>query len=567
MTRTRRRRSLAVSLLVFSSTAACVPSSTGPNKPPPLELPPDAAFQVDPPRVAQASVREVGAASLLEVDLAPEERRIAREFAIVVDETSIALRDDGSAGDERAGDGRFSARIARELATVPAAHEAATRALLERGETVEFDQRVKRVVPVPESLRAVLDHRKLLDLRPIGDPRRIDVGRSLMIVDPHVVEDPSRTFNPCTAAGNPSGVWTFGHLMTELCNQPVSGISPEVFVRKWLRKWELGQTVNDFGAPARTNIRAQIIEPWELASGGPGHALDLTKAPFRLLAIVNRIDLRKNTLYGGNDAGEARFVFCAIDRNCQPLQFTVIFEYGIQRHGCAAIKAWGQQWVDLASHALGSPAYNHALEAITLQFTERNVAPSKPNHSALNQLRTNEIAIGSPWELREFVLAAGGWEAGHLSMDTVKLTPDLSFNNTPLLATFINTSPPSPNVPLEFPAGSPFLGASALTPGGLFWNAPAIAVPEKRFDFSLNTCNGCHAGETATAFTHVKPAPFGSAAGLSAFLTGGPPVPNPTGSGLAHEFADLERRQLDLAQLVSSPCLSILFFRPLPMVH
>ena len=37
----------------------------------------------------------------------------------------------------------------------------------------------------------------------------------------------------------------------------------------------------------------------------------------RLLAIVNRLDLRKNAAYGG-EAGEARFVFGVIDRNnCQ----------------------------------------------------------------------------------------------------------------------------------------------------------------------------------------------------------------------------------------------------------
>jgi len=34
----------------------------------------------------------------------------------------------------------------------------------------------------------------------------------------------------------------------------------------------------------------------------------------------------------------------------------------------------------------------------------RNAAPTKGNGSAINQIRTNEIALRSPWELREFTL-------------------------------------------------------------------------------------------------------------------------------------------------------------------
>lgn len=40
--------------------------------------------------------------------------------------------------------------------------------------------------------------------------------------------------------------------------------------------------------------------------------LDLAQSPFRLLAIVNRVDLRENSIYGGGDAGEGRLVFGAI---------------------------------------------------------------------------------------------------------------------------------------------------------------------------------------------------------------------------------------------------------------
>jgi hypothetical protein len=81
---------------------------------------------------------------------------------------------------------------------------------------------------------------------------------------------------------------------------------------------------------------------------------------------------------------------------------------------------------------------------------------------------------------------------------------------------------------------------------------------EARHLFSFGTCNGCHAGETATVFTHVKPeTPIGRAAALSGFMTGNPGspdkalhVPDPGNPGAEHRFNDLERRQVDLATLV-----------------
>ena len=41
-----------------------------------------------------------------------------------------------------------------------------------------------------------------------------------------------------------------------------------------------------------------------------------------------------------------------------------------------------------------------------------------------------------------------------------------------------------------------------------------------RHVFSLNTCSGCHAGETQTNFTHVDAVFFGREATLSGFVSG-----------------------------------------------
>ena len=42
--------------------------------------------------------------------------------------------------------------------------------------------------------------------------------RALIIRSTAVVQDPNRTFNPCTNGGNRKGVWTFNHLMTQMAN-------------------------------------------------------------------------------------------------------------------------------------------------------------------------------------------------------------------------------------------------------------------------------------------------------------------------------------------------------------
>ncbi|HEX8852684.1 MAG TPA: hypothetical protein VF754_04315, partial [Pyrinomonadaceae bacterium] len=395
-----------------------------------------------------------------------------------------------------------------------------------------------------------------------------------------VVEDPTRTFNPCTNTGTPMGAWTFGHLMREMANQPRTFISPSAFVRQWLNKWMADQTTaNGWTAAKRQRIKQLIIDPWEAASGGPGMPLNLAKSPFRLLAIVNRVDLRGNSVYGGGSAGEGRFVFGVMDMrpsgqidpytgqrttNCSPTQFTVILEYGIDRHGCD-IREWGRQWYKLRNYVLGSPAYNAALQAITDQFTKANAAPSKPNGSALNQLRTNEIAIANlppdeHWQLREFRLPRGD---GHLFEANAKQTPHETLRNTDLTADYVNADAAAIlagtyTVP-DFWLSQKFLtnASDVPFPPGVFWNdGPTVPIINRqvRHLFSLGTCSACHnVPETGTLFTHIKPAPFGTPAGLSGFMTG-INVTDPADGAPTRNFNEFKRRALDLDMLVHSPC-------------
>lgn len=421
--------------------------------------------------------------------------------------------------------------------------------------------------------------------------------RVLMIRDVGVVTDPGRTLDPCTGFGNPNGVWTFGHLMREMANQTASGIDPSLFAETWLQEWTVNQTINSFGVPSRLQMQA-IIDQWRAESGGG--RLDLAKAPLRLLAIVNRIDLRRTTGggggYGGNvsgnflDAGEARFVFGFVlkpgwrlsggystadaprihSNGCQALPFSVIFEYRVPKCHCEAVVDWARRWIDLNNFVPGTPDYNGRLERLTEQFVRANADPTRPNGSAIGQIRTNEIALQRPWQLREFQLVQSPWSL--LDETTTADTPDDSFNNGPVFGNWVLTQivpaiagptwdQPVPAVPLFFQGGN-FLGARPEDPNpGFFWNSPLLNLanlPENwgRHRASLNSRNGCHAGETNTIFVHVDPSTPGLPADLSGFLTGNN-VPDPAFGNPVRSFNDLARREIDIQQVAALNCVGL----------
>jgi hypothetical protein len=117
------------------------------------------------------------------------------------------------------------------------------------------------------------------------------------------------------------------------------------------------------------------------------------------------------------------------------------------------------------------------------------------------------------------------------------------------MVTFINTNAAAIKkgsivIPLTF-QGAPFLGAkghvigapTGQPPNVFHWDGTDSTSPstfitdnDARFNFSLNTCSGCHSGEPQTGFTQVDPMFFGKEATLSGFLTGH------AGSGGAIDF-------------------------------
>ncbi len=366
-----------------------------------------------------------------------------------------------------------------------------------------------------------------------GGPCSVRSRRELEIRDLSVVEDPVLTA--------PGGAWTFGKLMENIA--PSAAEAPAM-VEALLSTWATDQTVNGFTVGARSGIQDTLLGPFPRTPDGQ---LDLGHAPFRLLAIVNRIDLNDPS---SQTAGEGRFVFGALDPFGNPLSFTMILEYRIPAPGATDITDLADAWHALSSSTLGFPseAYNAALQVITDGFTRRGAAPGQPDDSAIGQVRTNDFNFGD-WEFREFHLSA---TTGHLELASPALTPDRSFNNTDTLARYINANVSAilaekHVVPATF-EGAPFAAGSLIT-DFFTWSAPGVD-PEVRHRFARNTCNGCHTTslETNVFVFQVTPRSLGQESQLSPFLLG-TQVFDPF-ADLFRNFNELGRRGRILHDLV-----------------
>lgn len=386
--------------------------------------------------------------------------------------------------------------------------------------------------------------------------RPIDPAKELMITDPSVIESPlETTFDPAAPSGtSPSGAWSFGRLVHNMLpkwrRNDARAASQLVF--SWLAQWEISQQPNALvtASPARVRIRDEVVDPWKAASGCTGAdadcVLDMGKAPFRLIAIAYRPDLRKlETRDSRGFGGEGRFVFqlrsqTATETAPTTKKMTVIFEYSLPIDSNPEVLLWAYRW-----HALGNLpfgwAYNWALRTITNDFSGPDKDRHRPNGNALNQLRTNEVRLVFPtpgtlskrWELREFHLQSDG-----LHMVPVAQEPSRDFDVAPrgtrsaelaefLLANGDAVLANTHTIP------NAWLGNSSLVGSGFpAWGTPVssagVAVPEPvRHAFAVNTCAGCHRHETDTkSFLHLTdrraldPADANDSANL-------PPAPTP----------------------------------------
>lgn len=483
---------------------------------------------------------------------------------------------------------REDARFEQDLAR--AVHEGTNQVIVFQGRS-PIALTTARRVNLDSFLNGGLIDLGTCEIRPVSNEQTW--GQSLFITDAAVVQDAARTYDPCTGQGNPDGPWTFKHLMTEMAQG--SGHSPEEFTRRWLETWLAPQTINGDLVDARPDMLSKVIQPWQQASGSERLNLDI--APFRLLAIVNRADLRRTASsaggYGGGggtqpvDAGELRFVFGVVtpprwndNRTCELQRFTTILEYGVPREGCVEAREWARSWTQLNQFGGFTADYLAHLEGLTETVVRAGAAPDKGNQSAINQIRTNEIALGLVWEMREFTLTdernGDAPVSGLLRPHTVAQTPDDAVHAptpNPLVDLYVqdeviptvpssvdlSSSPPADcsaqhALPLTYDSLD-FRGGNALVEPSPVWRANVNGSDADvcgRHQFSLQTCQGCHRCDTATSFTHVDPT-SGIPAQLSGFLTG-ITVPDTQFGTPSWHFADLARRFEDLYDLACASC-------------
>ncbi len=490
----------------------------------------------------------------------------------------LTFTDDGRGADDKARDGVFSAFVQFDFDELRRQNHRAEKA---GGKISIFDGRkFVKAEPVQFISEADIVPENPIDVDPVGFAANISFESSLVINHPDVVNDKERTFNHCTGEGTPMGAWTFGHLFSEMVNEPATGVNPGDAAEKWLDTWNHNQELHFNSALQRPQVQ-QFIDDWRNASGGG--TLDMSVAPFKLVAIVNRMDLHESIGYGGG-AGETRFVYALMDRHCNPLEFLAIFEYGNIEEDCDAMTELARRWVELANEPVGSPQYNDMLQEITDQVVLADAAPKRTNGSALNQLRTNDFVFDRPWQLREFILDPNN--LGLLMPETVKRTPDISLDNTPQLDLTIDDNLPTvwPFVPfgmdniltgsfdpIEYPAGSGvFIRAMASDipdpsfcfRANLAGNA-AINADDARFEYSSNTCSGCHGGDLNSGgnFTHIN-----EHGNLSQFLSG-PHSESDCMTGTVRNFDEPDRRAQVLDALANNACERLAMLRELHGEH
>jgi hypothetical protein len=336
-----------------------------------------------------------------------------------------------------------------------------------------------------------------------------------------------------------------------------------------------------------------IYEAWQRASGGTVGGdikLAMNKAPFRLLAIANRFDLRNNRRFGEGTSGELRFVFSILNLDdsgednegtCRQYPATtslgggeegvqlLILEYAVDLSGQAQVD-WARRWADLTYTSPEEPAYRDELQALTEMVVRAGAGGSRPNGSALIRIRTNETADFNEWDLREFNISASTKFPVPV---TVKQTPSALLNGTDDLGRWMNANasnihaPPNDTyvVPDTFPTSqgytnTNFLGSHGrLQSSNTFWSSSS-GVPvdsETRHAFSLNTCPGCHSRETGGQFFHVHGRRRVDVSEISSFLSGvdssGDPfcVTDPLLPNIARCFSELQRRADDLNNFVN----------------
>lgn len=566
---------LVLALIVLVYVSGCKPKEVAERKPSDSLM---IQFSQSPPVVQDIFIQKLDKADkngntvLLTVKFADDENRLREINSIPLkldEQTLVEVNDRGVEGDEKADDKIFSISVKiseEELAellnnnnkVLDAQHDSIT-TFVGRVAEVRTGLRNDMVKSLTTKFNFEVFFLSSVNSTTLPSIRE----RSLMITDVSVVEDKTRTYDPCLSAnkGNADGVWSFKTLIT---NMTAGGVTPKQFLIDWVEKFLYSEHTLPSGDKSqnRGTSLERLVKAWMINSGVPFTEpenfipagwqttdLKVEAFPVRLLAIINRLDLRENAAYGGiGNSGEGRFVFSFVDShsNCAiggngAGTMTFILEYGIPIKTCDALVEYGSKWWELQSEPFG-PAYNEKLDSITNVFTAKDANPAKPNGSALNHFRTNDFLpqnpTGMPWTIRDFQIDGTTHKLKiiHPSHEPMQASNgfDFDLSGTPMdpvklaaMVTFANSLPFSsanPNPTYFIPNNIKAIHAPMRVGPDVdyHWRGDRahVITPLKRREFSFNTCSGCHKGETNNDFTHVRTRNVGEAAALSGFMTG-----------------------------------------------
>lgn len=290
--------------------------------------------------------------------------------------------------------------------------------------------------------------------------------------------------------------WSFRTRIEELAGDKASASS---VARSWLEQWKTVTVVGPDRAPVTPRPGVGVLlDPWVGRSGA-----SLADAPFRLVAIVNRPDLRHQDDGCTGGGGELRFVYTATDPSGKAIPMTAIVE--IPYPSTRTPREWIDAWHALATKPFGAE-YNDALATLTTEITKG----SKPETWLV---RTNEIAFGEPdrlpWELREFALQTDAYATKRLVQVPIATTPRIELDRSASLDSWAKENEARIKDGSYVLPGGFQAGAAPIESSSFRWSSQKLD-PELRAALSMATCNGCHggerSGETSLPFQHIAAA-------------------------------------------------------------
>ena len=332
---------------------------------------------------------------------------------------------------------------------------------------------------------------------PVEDRQPWMEYRELIAIDPDLVQ------GPLASNAEEDAPLSFRSQMQWLS---ASTRDPLAFVRSWFDQWLTANAT----APELPEVAARpgagrvLIDSWlggsDAAAPDAGYVPRFTPswadAPFVLIAIVNRVDLASAACDGF--AGELRYIYSALDvASGEPLDMTVIVEIPYPTLRPAA--EWARAWQDIGELPPGA-SYASGIEELAREV-QSEADPLRV------RVRTNEIALGSRaapgWEMREFHTRIIDAELA-LSQVPLESTPRADADPAALAAHVIQRSDEILQGPVALPMELR-AGAAAIPTPDFSWSVLGVSDRLRRA-FSVETCNGCHGGDTPTLpFRHVAP--------------------------------------------------------------